>query len=185
MDRRLREMYKKGLKNTAEYGKLKSEMIAHRAQVARPHFDRVLQSIAEIIEYARPTGVCIALENRYRYYDIPILDEMDELMALCDESWYGFQYDSGHAQTLSALGLFEHEEWLKRFGKRIIGTHLHDVVGIMDHQQPGSGDVDFKMIARYLPATAYRTLEVAPDLNLDQIRMGMEVLADAGCVNRL
>jgi sugar phosphate isomerase/epimerase len=117
---------------------------------------KVLKSISEIIEYTRPSGLCIGLENRYRYYDIPIIEEMDELMNLCEENWFGFQYDSGHAQTLGALGICEHEEWLKRFGKRIIGTHLHDVQGIMDHQQPGVGDVDFEMIARYLPATAYR-----------------------------
>lgn len=184
-DRKLREMYRKGLKNTPEYETLKSEMIAHRSEVARPHFDQVLRSISEIIEYARPSGLWIGLENRYRYYDIPIIEEMEELMNLCTESWFGFQYDSGHAQTLSALGICEHEEWLKRFGNRIIGTHLHDVQGIMDHQQPGVGDVDFKMIARYLPATAYRTLEVAPELTLDEIRQGMEVLADAGCVARL
>lgn len=184
-DQKLREMYRKGLKNTPEYETLKREMIAHRSELARPHFDQVLKSISEIIEYTRPSGLCIGLENRYRYYDIPIIEEMDELMNLCEESWFGFQYDSGHAQTLGALGICEHEEWLKRFGKRIIGTHLHDVQGIMDHQQPGVGDVDFEMIARYLPATAYRTLEVAPELTLDEIRQGMEVLANAGCVARL
>lgn len=184
-DRMLREMYRKGLKNTPEYETLKIEMIAHRSKLARPHLDQVLKSISEIIEYARPTGLCIGLENRYRYYDIPIIEEMEELMNLCDESWFGFQYDSGHAQTLGALGICEHEEWLKRFGKRIIGAHLHDVQGIMDHLQPGVGDVNFKMIARYLPVTAYRTLEVAPELTLDEIRQGLEVLADAGCVARL
>jgi len=184
-DRKLREMYRKGLKNTPEYETLKNEMIAHRAELARPHFDQVLKSVSEIIECARPSGLWIGLENRYRYYDIPIIDEMEELMNLCKESWFGFQYDSGHAQTLGALGIFEHEEWLKRFGKRIIGTHLHDVKGIMDHQQPGTGDVDFGMIAHYLPATAYRTLEVAPDLTLDEIRLGMEVLANTECVERL
>lgn len=184
-DRRLRELYKKGLRNTLEYEELKKETILHRASLAAPFFDQVINSIQELIAYARSSGLRIGFENRYRYYDIPLPDEMEAILDLTDEDWFGFQYDSGHAQTLSALGYYEHEDWLKRFGKRMIGTHLHDVRGIMDHQQPGTGDVDFKMIARYLPSTAYRTLEVAPNLSIAELRQGMEVLADAGCIARL
>ncbi len=184
-DRRLREMYKQGLKNTLEYEQLKYEMIAHRAELAGPHMDQVLKSIQEVIEFSRSCGVKIGLENRYRYYDIPIPGEMDLLLQLCEESWFGFQYDVGHAQTLSTLGICEHEDWLRWFGHRIIGTHLHDVKGITDHQQPGTGDVDFRMVARYLPVTACRTLEVEPKLTIDQLRQGMEFLANAGCVERI
>ncbi len=184
-DRRLRELYKQGLRNTLEYELLKNEMIAHRAELAPPHMEQVLKSIQEVIDFSRASGLYIGLENRYRYYDIPIPHEMELLLDLCDESWFGFQYDSGHAQTLSVLGLCEHEDWLRWFGSRIIGTHLHDVKGITDHQQPGTGEVDFKMIARYLPAAACRTLEVESKLTIDQIRQGMDFLADAGCVERI
>lgn len=184
-DRRLRELYKQGLKNTREYEQLKNELITHRAQVAGPHLDQVLKSIQEVIDFSRSCGLKIGLENRYRYYDIPIPGEMEKLLNLCEESWFGFQYDTGHAQTLSALGLCDHEDWLRWFGHRIVGTHLHDVKGITDHQQPGTGDVDFRMVARYLPVTACRTLEVEPGLSIEQLRQGMEFLVSAGCVERI
>ena len=185
LERRLRTLFKTGKKNTSEYQMVMQELIADRARVVPPLFDQVVKSMMEIIEYARPTGIEVGLENRYYFYDIPIPFELQVLLELCDEDWYGFQYDSGHAYTLNALGLFDHEEWLKRFGNRIIGAHLHDVQGIDDHQIPGTGDVDFKMIARYLPPTAFRSLEVAPRFSVDELRRGAEVLTHAGCVERI
>ena len=184
-DRQLRKKWEAGLRNTTEYNILKDEMIADRAMRAPAHLDSVLKSLEDIVAYTRGTGVAIGLENRYRYYDIPILDEMEQLLSVCDENWYGFQYDSGHAYTLGALGLCDHEEWLRRFGKRMIGAHLHDVKGITDHQAPGSGDMDFKMISTYLPANACLTIEVGAHLNIDEIVEGLEVLVKSGCINIL
>ena len=139
----------------------------------------------EILAFAVDTKIAIAVENRYRYYDIPIIDEMQLLLDVSDADWYGFQYDCGHAQALGALGYSEHEEWLKRYGKRIIGTHLHDVIGITDHQVPGIGDIDFSMIASYLPQNTIRTLEIGAQATMDEIIRGAEFLAQKGCINRI
>ncbi len=185
LERRLREMYRKGHKATRDYADLKLELVLHRKAVVAPYFDQVVKSMKELIEFARPTGIELGLENRYHYYDIPLIDEMQILLDLCTEDWYGFQYDCGHAQTLEALGFVSHEEWLKRFGQRIIGTHLHDVIGIQDHQMPGIGEVDFAMIASYLPVTAHRTLELSSNLSPDDLRKSLDVLADAGCIQRI
>lgn len=185
MDRQLRAMYDKGLKNTSEFDTLRLSMMEDRKNRATPFIEATLKSLKEIIEYARSAKMSLGLENRYRYYDIPVLDEMGILLDLCKEPWYGFQYDVGHAQTLSELGLCDHEEWLKRFGHRIIGVHLHDVKGITDHQTPGLGDVDFDMVARYLPEFAYRTLEVGPQASMDELTSGMELLVNKGIVKKL
>ena len=184
-DRELRKLWESGLKDTLEYNALKIETEEDRAKRAPAHVDRVLKSLAEIVSFAANTKVSIAVENRYRYYDIPILDEMQLLLEVSDAEWFGFQYDCGHAQTLGVLGYFEHEEWLKRYGRRIIGTHLHDVAGITDHQVPGKGDVDFSMIASYLPQTAFRTLEIGPQATMDEIIRGADILVEKGCINRI
>ena len=110
---------------------------------------------------------------------------METLLDLCSEPWYGFQYDVGHAQTLSQLGLCDHESWLMRYGARIVGTHLHDVKGITDHQSPGLGDVDFRMIAKYLPVYAQRTLEVGNQESQESIVKGMEYLTSCGCISKI
>jgi sugar phosphate isomerase/epimerase len=75
--------------------------------------------------------------------------------------------------------------WLKRFGGRIFGVHLHDVIGISDHHAPGLGDVDFRKVAGYLPKESFRTIEVMSFNAPEQIRTGLKYLVDAGCVNQM
>lgn len=185
LDYRLREMYLAGEADTPAYAALRGELMADRARRAAPHLEAARRSLREIIEYALPLGVTIGLENRYRYYDIPILDEMEALLELSDEEGFGFQYDVGHAETLDRLGLCAHFDWLERFGRRMVGMHLHDVNGLTDHRVPGDGSVDFARIAPYLPPAALRTLEVSPKYSLQQIRAGLDLLADAGCICKL
>jgi sugar phosphate isomerase/epimerase len=103
---------------------------------------------------------------------------------MADSDRLGFWYDIGHAQALDRLAFFPHEEWLKRFADRIVGVHLHDVLGIIDHDIPGCGEIDFGFIAPYLPTTAIRTLEVRPGFTPAQLRDGLRCLANAGCIRQ-
>lgn len=184
-DYRLRELFQRGLRNTPAYQALLDEAIADRKLRVQPHFDKVIKSLEEIIRFADGSDIAIGLENRYRYYDIPLPDEMAELLALCNEDWFGFQYDVGHAHTLDVLGLIDHFEWLKRFSERMIGVHLHDVCDITDHQVPGMGDVDFARIAPYIPINAQRTLEIGPQASLVQMAEGLKLLAESGCIQKI
>jgi sugar phosphate isomerase/epimerase len=181
----LKQMYQKGLKESVEYEALKQDMIDFRNQVAPAHVEQVLKSLSALLDFSRGSGIEIGLENRYHFYDIPLIDEMQLMLDLCDEDWYGFQYDVGHAQVLSELGFGEHEEWLKRYGKRIIGVHLQDVIGIVDHQVPGSGDIDYHMVKKYIPETAHLTLEVNPNLSITELAKGLELLNKFGIISAL
>lgn len=184
-DRRLRELFKKGLSGSPDYSTLKEEMVAHRAQNAVPYVDQVCKSLLEIIDHAKGSGIALGLENRYRYYDIPLPGELESFLGLSSENWFGFQFDCGHAQALDQLGLVPMMDWLEKFGKRMVGCHLHDVSGITDHQAPGMGEVDFKRIAPFIPENACRTLEIGPQATLEQLADGLEVLASAGCIGRI
>lgn len=185
MDRQLRALFEKGGLGTPEYEELKQKMIADRQARSGAHVDAVVKSLREIAEYAHRAKMSVGLENRYRYYDIPLPEELDRFLEVCHEPWFGFQYDVGHAQALDRLGICSHEGWLQRFGHRIVGVHLHDVKGLQDHQAPGLGDVDFNMVARYLPEYAFRTLEVGDWNTQSEILQGMETLVARGCVKRI
>ncbi|MBE0528119.1 MAG: HAD-IIIA family hydrolase, partial [Thermoleophilia bacterium] len=91
-DYRLRELYQENLQNTSEYQTLLDGVVADRKIRVQPHFDQVTQSMEEIIGFARGSGIALGLENRFRYYDIPLPDEMEMLLNLCPEDWFGFQY---------------------------------------------------------------------------------------------
>jgi len=181
-DRQLRQMYHNGLQSSDDYFRLRDEMIAHRAQYAAPHLEAVKKSIKEIIVFASGSGVNIGIENRYRYYDLPLPEEMREILALCDDPWFGFQLDTGHAYTLEALGLCEKDVWLKNFNSRLVGVHLHDVVGLTDHQVPGVGQVDFSAIAAYLTANCQVTLEITPMATSQEIAVCLAHLERCGCI---
>jgi hypothetical protein len=59
------------------------------------------------------------------------------------------------------------------------------VIGLSDHRAPGMGDVDFKLVAGYLPRDAFRTLEVMSFNSPGQIMTGMKILVETGCVNKV
>jgi len=184
-DTKIREWYLQGRSGTLEYIQLQQDYIADRDQHKQPHLNQVLRSLEEMIAFARGSGIDIALENRNRYHDLPLPDEMETFLQLCDEPWLGFQYDVGHAHNLEVLGMVGKGEWLRRFHHRLIGMHLHDVNGLQDHLAPGMGEVDFSSFSPYLADGVLRTLEVSPDCTTDQISHGLEVLVDHGCVKKV
>jgi sugar phosphate isomerase/epimerase len=181
----LRSLFKQGETQSTQYQRIKAEFCKARSDQAAPRLSAVKKSLNELLEYANTLNIKLGLENRYHYLDIPIIDEMEDLLNLADSSRLGFVYDVGHAQALDRLGFFQHEDWLKRFSTRLIGCHLHDVMGLTDHLAPGLGEIDFTLISKYIPKDAFRTIEILPDNTLEQLQVGLCHLLEAGCIKYL
>lgn len=181
-EQKLRRLLEAGKVDSAEYHAIQEGMRRQRQELIGPRLDAVRRSLLELLQAAGNLGVKLGLENRYHFFDIPSPDEMESLLTLAGPDRLGFVYDVGHAQTLDRLGFYPHEEWLRRFADRMIETHLHDVIGVTDHLAPGTGDVDFDMLAPYLPDEAIRTLELHPTNTPEQIRAGLKFLAAHGCI---
>ena len=176
----LLSLYKAGKAEQPEYALAKERLVAARAAQAVTNMRSVRRSLVELAEYAARMGVRLGLENRCHYHEIPLPDELEDLLSLGPGGVVGYWYDVGHAQVLETLGLGTHEEWLRRFGGprgRIIGAHLHDVVGITDHQAAGKGQIDWRMVARYLPANALRTCEFLPSNSPEDVVAGARLVA--------
>ena len=184
LENRMRELVASGQHHTSEFSDLKEKLIQFRAEQAPPHFEFVKKSIQELLDYAKPHNIKLGIEVRYHYLEIPSPDELEITLRLAEPEQIGFIYDIGHAQTLDRLGFYPHEEWLKRFSSRIIETHIHDVIGTTDHLAPGLGEVDFDMVARYLPAKALRTCEFQDVNSYEQVKSALEFLAAKGCIPR-
>ena len=181
-EKKLRALIASGCRESDEYREIHGQMIQTRASLAEACFESVQKSIVELLAHAEGTGVRLGIENRYHYMEFPSPDELGYLLALADPDRIGFLYDVGHAQTLDLLGFYPHLEWLKRFAPRIIGTHLHDVVGTTDHYAPGLGTVDFDMVAQYLPENAFRTCEFQTFNTPEQVKAGLRFLIEHGCI---
>jgi putative hydrolase of the HAD superfamily len=185
LEKKLRHLFDTCLVDTAEYQETKSLMVENRSRLIGASLAAVVKSLKELLDLAGRLGVRLGLENRYHYFDIPTPDEMAALLALAGPDRLGLIYDVGHATAMDRLGFFPDGMWLEQFGERILGTHLHDVKGILDHHAPGLGDVDFRRLAGYLPKDSFRTIEVMSFNTPEQIVMGMKELVYTGCVRML
>jgi len=177
-----RALYDAGKADTPEYAEATERLVRARAAQAGANLQAVCRSMIELAEYAAKAGIRLGLENRYHYFEIPLPDELDILLDLGYEEVIGYWHDVGHAQTLQHLGFGTHEEWLRRFGPRIIGVHLHDIVGLEDHSAAGLGQIDWDMVARHLPSTALRTCEFRPRNSPLQVADGARWLIEKKCV---
>ncbi len=184
-EKRLRALDASGKRESEEYREIQSQMLRARAEAAGASFESVRKSILELLAYAERSGIRLGIENRYHYMEIPSPDELEILLGLASPDRIGFLYDVGHAATLDQLGFYPHEEWLRRFGPQIIGTHLHDVRGTTDHYAPGLGNVDFDMVVAYLPEEAFRTCEFQNTNTPEQVKAGLKFLFERGCIKRL
>ena len=184
-ENRLRTLYGAGLSGSQEFQALKAEMEQTRRTLIGPRLAATQKSLVELLEYAGRFGIRLGLENRYHYMDIPSPDELEQLLELAGPDRLGYIYDVGHAQAMDRLGFYPHEVWLTRYASRMLGAHLHDVIGVMDHYAPGLGEIDFAHIAPYIPSTAFRTLELHPKNTPEQVHAGLRLLAAQGCVHPL
>jgi sugar phosphate isomerase/epimerase len=182
-ENKLRSLFEEGLRVSDQFEEEKSCMVETRLKSIEPSLEAVEKSLKELISFASLFGVRLGLENRYHYFDIPTQDEMARLLELGNPDSLGFIYDTGHAMAMDRLGFFSNEMWLKRFAGRMLGTHLHDVIGISDHRAPGMGEVDFRMVAGYIPKDAFRTLEVMNIITPEQVKTGLKNLVDTGCIS--
>lgn len=185
LEKELWDLFEAGQTQTLKYDEAKERLVVARSAQAGIHLDAVQRSLAELAEYAGVAGVRLGLENRYHYLDIPLLDEMGQLLEFIRDERVGFWYDVGHAQTLDNLGFGPHEEWLRRYADRMVGVHLHDIKGIRDHYAAGLGEIDWDMVVPYIPAGIVRTCEFQNHNTPEQIATAVQFLVNKGCVKRL
>lgn len=178
----LKALFTAGKAGTPEFAALRHRLIMNRAAAARPHIQSVKRSLLELLEVASPLGIRLGLENRYHYQEIPLLDELDELLGLAPSPELGFWYDMGHAQVMDRLGFLPHKAWLERCASRMIGVHVQDVTGIIDHGAPGFGEVDYDMVLPFIPKDAIRTFEVRPSNSPEQVRQALAFLVGKGFI---
>ncbi len=134
--------------------------LRQRSLQVGPYLDAGRKSLAELSGYAAVKGVVLGLETRYYIHEIPNLEEMAALLNEFTGAAVGYWHDTGHAENQERLGLTPHREWLEQFGPRMVGVHLHDMQGLVDHKAPGTGDMPWEHIIPHLPPKAARVVEI-------------------------
>jgi sugar phosphate isomerase/epimerase len=180
---RLYELHDGGCAATKEYSQAKEELVYQRISQAPPYLDAARKSLQELSEYSRQKGIMLGLETRFHPNEIPNMDEMAALLNEVSESLAGYWHDVGHAEVQQQLGFSLHEEWLSRFKDRMVGIHLHDIRGTSDHQAPGKGNMNWEMVAKYLPPKIVKVCEIGEWNDEEQMQGVVKFLQKKGIVN--
>lgn len=159
-----------------EHFRLRDAAWEEREANKGPHLEAAVESLRALGQHAVGTGVRLGVECRDGYFEIPSLDEYAEVLGACDGLPVGYWHDAGHGAKLDYLGFVEHEEYLRRWGDRIVGMHIHDTLDGRDHLAPGQGSTDFAMLGRYLKPDTLRTLELGRNVTAAQITQALEIL---------
>lgn len=184
-ERRLRSMYERRAQLREEWDATVDRTVRERAAQAAPWLDAARRSLAEMAEAASRAHVTLSIETRLYYHEIPLPHELVDLLAPYPAEVAGYQHDVGHAEVQHRLGLSDRSAWWDLLGPRLVGLHLHDVRGLIDHRAPGNGDVDFAWLAariRLANPHAARTFEIDHRESDEDVASGLRLLAEAGIV---
>jgi len=122
----------------------------------------------------------IALEPARHIEDLLNFEAMGWALDDLKDKGLGFWHDCGHVHALGELGLPGQGDWLDAFAPRMLGAHLQDVAEHEGELPPGRGEVDFRLVAEYLPSTAARVVHVNPRHGRSEILESVQYLATLG-----
>ena len=160
LENHLRSLFESGMREGEAWTQAQNALCAWRAEAKPLYFEAAKRSLEALVEYAAPRGVALSLESRLNYHEFPHPDEALELLEPYDNSIAGFWYDTGHCEVQARLGMLDRGLWFPRLTPRMLGCHLHDVNGILDHRAPGNGTLDWTYVAAAIPRDALRVLEI-------------------------
>ncbi len=140
---------------------------------------RLKASMESVADAAHERGIQLCLENREGMEEMPIDDAFSDFLEkdLPGKDVFSYWHDAGHARLKHQMGLLDHEAHLESMADRLAGFHLHDVSPEgRDHQVPGTGLVDFQMIARFIRPEHTLVLELSPKLTAEEVLQSKEAI---------
>ncbi|MFT5733377.1 MAG: sugar phosphate isomerase/epimerase [Planctomycetota bacterium] len=92
----------------------------------------------------------------------------------------GFWHDTARIHRRGKMGLQSHGDWLEAFGSKTYGVHLRDATHDDFGLPPSLGEVDFKLVAEYLPRDAAKVIDVDPTHGRPEVLASVQFLMGLG-----
>lgn len=171
------ELYRAGKQDTREFKELRSQLIKARQQVKRPYIETLKGTLAQVVAYAKKKNIKIGLETRYYPVEIPNYEEVGLFLDFFEKDGMGYWHDVGHGEVNERLGLCPPMSYLKTYGHRLIGWHIHGVKVLRDHHAPFDGDFDLDKVLPYMKPQHIKIIESHGLADLEQIKNAVKRLA--------
>jgi sugar phosphate isomerase/epimerase len=122
----------------------------------------------------------LAIEPGPSFMDLLNFDAVGWVLDDLTRQGLSYWHDTGHVQLRERAGLATQGQWLEKYGDRMVGVHLQDTAEGQAEMPPGTGEVDFKLVASYVPRDAERVLEINPRHGRAEILGAVQFLVDQG-----
>ncbi len=153
-----------------------AERVRARELMSAKCLDALLFSLDSLVSYAVKLNLTLGIENRYYWNELPSFEELDKILDTFRGAPLGYWHDMGHARAQEQLSLVQPGALLGTYGKSLVGIHVHDAVGLLDHLPPGKGELDFRQLKQLIENDPPLVIELSPGTNYEQIRAGVEYL---------
>lgn len=141
----------------------------------------LLKSFDAILNYAVKKNIRLGLENRFWANEIPSFDEYQIIFENFNTPSMGLWYDVGHSIIAEKQGLVKHHlAFLRKYSDRLIGIHLHDVIDVYDHKPPGTGEVNFEEISKFVKDEHILVNETHSSATKEELKKSTEYLRTHG-----
>lgn len=167
------------LSESKDFLKRRDKAMKAIGKKARKTMPRIRENYVKILPEAKSRGLKFCLENREGLEEMPLDGEYEDFLQSLNEPEHAvYWHDCGHAQIKHQLGLLDHRAHLEKMAPRLGGFHLHDVSESgRDHQVPGTGTVDFAMIAEFVRPEHTLVLELSPALTTEEVLTSRDYIA--------
>jgi sugar phosphate isomerase/epimerase len=176
---RLAHLFLGGEISSPEANAIRSRLLVQRSHQHEERMAALRRSLDDLAICASAKGVRLGVENR-PICEMPNFDEVQQIMAWYADDTVGYWHDTGHAQVQEAIGFTPHADWLRAFGHRLVGLHLHDAVGLEVHRAPGAGSVDWAGLASFVQAQVPHVVEVDHTVSDKALIAGVRYLQSTG-----
>ena len=149
--------------------------VQRRGQRQIEHLCRSLHQLLVEFEATR-----IAIEPGMQLDDLLSFEAMGWVLDDLGRHGLGYWHDVGRVHARSRMGLPGQGQWLDAYSDRMVGVHLQDADGLEVQMPPGQGEVDFKLLAEYVPKGASKVLEIDERHGRTEILNSVTFLRDKG-----
>ena len=142
------------------------------------HVDHLCRSLHTLL--GEFPGLTLAVEPGLQVDDLLWFDAMGWVLGDLQKHGLAYWHDVGRIHQRELHGLPGQGQWLDAYAPRMVGIHLQDAAGTEFEMPPGRGEVDFRLLAEYVPKEAARVLEVNPRHGRAELLASVQYLVDLG-----